>query len=303
MKENRRLNRILVPLDGSRLAESVLPAAQALANCFKASIYLLHVVEERAPETIHGETHLTTARAAGSYLAGIAGRLSTSEPVQLHVHERKEQDVAQSIALHAVELESDLVALCTHGRGGVRRVLSGSIAQQVLKQAGLPLLLVRPQQPSELGAEFRLQTILVALDGTKEAEAALPLTAAIASACGAGVRLMSVVPTVQTISGDRAAAARLTPISTAAMLDAEEEAARNYLATLVARLPSQQIATDLVVERGDTLPVLAEAAGKGVDLIVLATHGRAGVGALWVGSVASGLASRVRQPLLLVPIG
>src|SRR6476646_6608995 len=122
------IKRILVPLDGSGLAESVLPTVATIAECLHASLVLLHIIEERAPHTVHGEPHLTTTADAETYLMELAERYSTRVATEQHVHGTEENNVAQSIADHAEELQADLIALCTHGRSGLRRVVSGSIA-------------------------------------------------------------------------------------------------------------------------------------------------------------------------------
>src|SRR5436305_13626902 len=129
---SERIKRILVPLDGSGLAESVLPTVATMARCLGAGVVLLHIIEEHAPQTIHGEPHLTTTANAERYLAEVAGRYAGIEISEQHVHGTEENNVAMSIASHVAELQADVIALCTHGRSGLRRAVSGSIAQQVL---------------------------------------------------------------------------------------------------------------------------------------------------------------------------
>jgi nucleotide-binding universal stress UspA family protein len=291
------MGNILVPLDGSRLAESVLPVARLLARCACAKLTLLHIIEEHAPQSVHGEPHLSSEPEAGAYLEEVARRLGMAGRVELHVHASEEHDVAKSIAEHSVDLGADLVALCTHGNGGLRRALSGSIAQQVLRQVRAPVLLVRPP----VQADFRLGTILVALDGMADGEVALPLATALAADCGAALRLVCVVPTVQTVRGDRLAAVRFTPLSADAVLDVEEKEARAYLAALAGKLP-KGIDVTTEVRRGDITQELEAAVRVDADIVALATHGRAGWGALWSGSVGAVLSSRLKQPLLLVRI-
>jgi len=125
------------------------------------------------------------------------------------VHTVAEGDVAASIARHAGELGADLVILTAHGRPGARAVLLGRIAQQVLRQAAMPVLLLRPEPAAKL---VRLKTLLVPLDGAPDAETALPLATGLALKTGAHVRLLLVVPTVGTLRGERAAAARMSPL-------------------------------------------------------------------------------------------
>ncbi|HEY0071269.1 MAG TPA: universal stress protein [Chloroflexia bacterium] len=299
---SQHFKRILVPLDGSRLAESALSVAVVLARCLDAKISLLHIVEEHAPQRVHGEPHLTTAQEAERYLAALAERLAAGAAgvaVERHVHGTEEQDVAGSIAAHVAELEADMVALCTHGRSGLRRVVSGSIAQQVLRRVTAPVLLVRPDMPplSTVGA------VMLPLDNTHPVEAVLSVTADIARTCGATVQIVNVVPTIGTLTGDEQAAARLTPIATAATLDAEEEESRAHLQTVVDKLARLGIDTRCEVRRGDTPRNLVEAATeRGAALVVLATHARAGLGAFWIGSVAASIIGKASQPLLLVRV-
>src|SRR5437868_14772089 len=146
--------RLLVPLDGSRLAETILAVVERLAAVYRATVVLLHVIERGAPATVHGERHLRTAVEAQTYLEGLAARLSAGGiAVETHAHDVPEGDVARSIVAHAEEGGADLIALCTHGGGGLRDLLVGSIAQQVLRRGTAPVLLTRPN-PSGGAAPF-----------------------------------------------------------------------------------------------------------------------------------------------------
>src|SRR6516165_6764267 len=156
--------RFLVPLDGSRLAESVLPVVEQLASRFHAHVTLLHIVEQHPPATIHGERHLTEVVQAQTYLEEIAVRLCSSDiPVEIHVHEEKEDNVAYSIVQHFQELHADLVIMCTHGHGGLREIIFGSKAQQALQQGTQSILLLFPKEDDTV-LPFKLQRILVPLD-------------------------------------------------------------------------------------------------------------------------------------------
>src|SRR4051794_23558621 len=100
---------ILVPLDGSRLGEAVLPVVVAFAKCSGAKIVLLHIIEENAPQTVHGEPHLTRAEEAEAYLDKLGSRYAGQLTIEHHVHGTQENNVAQSIAAHVEELGADLV--------------------------------------------------------------------------------------------------------------------------------------------------------------------------------------------------
>jgi len=298
------LQRLLIPLDGSRLAECVLPMGISLARRLHARLTLLHVMERSAPAMVHGDRHLTLAPEADRYLAGIAVRArAEGVEVESHVHPNQEGDVAKSIVDHATDLAADLVILATHGEGGARRVLFGSVAQQVLRRGVRPVLLIRPPE-GQTGADeipSDLRRLLVPLDGQPPAEAALPVAAVLARAYAAELILLRIVPTLATITGERASTARLVPTATAASLDLEEGEARAYIQQVAARLRSGSLRVSASVGRGEpALGLLDGAAQAGVEMIVMATHGRAGLDAVFSGSVASRIVARFARPILLV---
>jgi nucleotide-binding universal stress UspA family protein len=293
------IKRILVPLDGSRMAESVLTVAVAVAKCTSASIILLHIIEDRPPRTIHGEPHLATPQDSQHYLEDLAAQLLHDIPVEYHVHEVEENDVAQSVAAHAEELNVDMIVLCTHGRSGPRRVVWGSIAQQVLRRASVPVLIARP----DMSLPNEIKLILLALDGTEAAEVALPATLELASSCGAHIEVVRVVPTAGTLAGDEVAVARLVPTATDATLNLEAASSAGYLVDILERLSEGGATASPQILRGDPVQMVSEAARKSdVSLIVVATHGRSGLGTLWTGSVGASLLSSADRPLLLVRI-
>jgi nucleotide-binding universal stress UspA family protein len=296
------LNHILVPLDGSRLAETTLRIAIALAERTGGHVTLLHILERNAPATIHGERHLTSAGEAEAYLNGAASRFADAGlPVAIHTHPNPEGDVAASIASHAAEMGADLVILCAHGSGGLRGWFSGAIAQRVIRQTTTPILLVRPVAEGA-AVPFAPSGILVALDGSAEGELALPAATAFARTFGARIALAMVVATLGTVAGDRVATARLTPTATSAVLDLESDEARIYLDRLRARLGDEGSEARVLVGRGEAVhELIAESEREHAGVIALATHGRTGLDALWSGSVGAKVVARTANPLLLVP--
>ena len=296
------LSHFLVPLDGSRLAEAALPVAMSLASHSGGQVTLLHILERNAPATIHGERHLTNVGEAESYLHGVASRFADANiTVSVHTHPNPEGNVAASIAAHTAEVGATLIVLCAHGRGGLREWLSGAIAQRVIRQTTAPILMIRPVVGTQ--TEFAPSTVLVALDGSPEGELALPAAVALAQAFGAILALSMVVATLGTISGDRAATARLTPSAMSAVLDLESDEARNYLDRLRTRLADTGLTVRATVGRGDPVRLVLDAAGTtAVTLVALATHGRTGLDALWSGSIGTKVVARADRPLLLVPV-
>lgn len=294
---------LLVPLDGSPLAESSLPIVAALAETLKCEVTLLHVIERHPPTEVHGAPHLTDVPGAEAYLGGVAERLPAGARVARHVHRNKEQDVPRSIADHAGELGADLVVLCTHGRSRLRHRLFGGIAQRVAGLGRVPILLVPPAGPRTETA-FRCDTMLVPLDGQPAHEQGVEPAASLARACHASLHLLAVVPTLGTLSGDHAAAGQILPGATSALLELDEDRAERYVTDLVARLAGTGLTVTAEVGRGDATSMILETARRsGTDLIVLGTHGRSGLDAFWSASVAPRIAARTAVPVLLVPVG
>ena len=302
------IRRILVPLDGSRLAEWVLAPAVSLARHLGAQITLLHVTERGAPSSVHGERHLTQVAESDRYLAEVAARSAAAGvETDTHVHPNPEGNVPQSIVEHAAGLDADLIVLAAHGEGGARRALFGSVAQQVLRRGDRPVLLIRPPESGAVpGIEqngFVLRRVLVPLDGEPAAEAAVPFAVTLARAYHAEIVLLRVVPTLSTIVGERAGAAKLVPTAAAATLDYEEADAQRYLRAIGELLRAVGIGVSWAVARGDAAQgVLGEVAASGAELLIMASHGRTGLSAVLTGSVASKVVGRYDGPVLLVRV-
>ena len=297
----RAYKRLLVPLDGSKLAEAVLPAVAAIARRAASEVTLMHVLEERAPTTIHGEKHLLDASEASAYVEEVAGRLrAEGVDVRFHVHEAREGDVARSIVEHTEEFAPDVVVLCAHGPGGLRGFVSGRVGQQVLQLGTRPILLIQPDARGNAPA-FDLDSVLVPLDGTEEHEGALASAAPLAELFGAVLHLIYVVPTVATLADERTRSAVLLPTAMRAILDMTQQRGTEYLDQVAERCRSQGLTVAPEVLRGSTVAALLNRAQRlEVDLIVMASHGRAGLSAFLSGSVAPRLMKKVKGPLLLV---
>jgi len=293
---------LLIPLDGSQLAEASLPAAAYLAQRLGASITLIHVIERDAPKEIHRERHLTQAEEACQYLGEIASRVfPVGIPVEYHVHTTEEKNVARSIVEHCSELEPDLIVMCTHGHGGMRDWLFGNIAQQVIATGNTPVLLIRPDPTVSPSTGY--QHILLPVDGKPDHEQGLPVAAGLAKSIRASIHLAMVVPTFGTLKGEHAATSRLLPGATAAILDLAELEGQTYLQNHLIPLQTQGLMVTGEVVRGDPVTTIPQLALKNqIDLIVLGTHGKTGLDAFWSGSVAPQISSKTSVPLLLVPV-
>jgi nucleotide-binding universal stress UspA family protein len=295
------LRSIMVPLDGSRLAEAATGPALALAQHANATATLLHVLEHAAPERIHGEPHLSNQADAQAYLAHIAQRFTAAGvPVETHVHENPERDVSGSIVAHADELGVDVIVLAAHGSSGLRGFLFGRVAEQVLRRGSRPVLLVQVGETAGPLVDFSCSTIAVLLNGSTEAEHAVPITVPVARSFGAVVHLIAAVPTLGTVTSDRSPSTTLMPSAARAVLDLEYDNLVAYLSRVAQELRDEGLTVTIAVVRGDPAGATVDEAERvHADLLAFASHGRTGLSGIWAGSVGAKVLTRFKQPLLL----
>jgi len=294
---------ILAPLDGSKLAEAAVPVAASLAQTLGAPVTLLHIIEEDAPPEIHRDHHLRQADEASAYLKNVAERdFPLGVAVDIHVHTAAVKDVSGSLVEHATgEFQPDLIVMCTHGRSGVRELLYGSIAQQVVAQGITPLLLIRPRTGASIG--FKLDKILVPLDTGPAHDASLPVTQQLARAYQSNIHLLTVIPTFGTVAGETAATSSLLPATTAALLEIDVENAAEDLQEHLDELKNNKLQATAEVARGDpATEIVRHSERLPADLIVLTTHRKAGTAAFWARSVAPNVVRRAHVPILLIPL-
>jgi len=290
---------ILVPLDGSNLSEASLGPAAYLAKKLRSQVTLFHVIEQGAPSEIHKERHLTQPEEADAYLKEVAKRFFPANvEVKTHVHTAAVSNVAFSIVDHTPDLNSDLIVICTHGRGGVRDLLYGSIAQQVVAMGTIPLLVIKTKNPS-----FELKKILVPLDPDSIHDASLDVAESLAKTFKAELHLFSVIPTLSTLGDEQSAAGNLMPATTKAYLDLKVENVKKDLQNHIDALHKGDLIATAEVARGDPVLLIIKAAEQSeTDLIILSTHRKAGMGAFWARSVAPKVAQKTKTPLLLIPL-
>jgi len=294
---------ILVPLDGSKLAEAAIPVAASLAKTLNAPVTLLHIIEQDAPQEIHKDHHITQADEASAYLEKLAKRaFPAGTKVDWHVHTAAVKDVSASIVEHAMtEFQPDLIVMCTHGNSGVRELLFGSIAQLVVAHGTTPLLLIKPEVDSS--TSFKLDKILVPLDSGPVHDDSLPLTKELATAYGSEIYLLTVIPTFSNVTGERAAASSLLPATTSALLDIDVENAEADLQVHLDELRQAGFQVTAEIARGDPATEIVNLSEKlNTDIVVLTTHRKAGAAAFWARSVAPNVTRRARVPILLIPL-
>lgn len=297
--------RLLVPLDGSALAEQALPCAVTLARRLPAELILfravwvppdvLELMDESAVElkVILAELE----REAHNYLwvlvqqlrdAGLSARPAVRRGA-----------AAEAILDYAEQSHIDQIVMATHGYSGIRHWTHGSVAERVLQAVRMPLLLVRATEQkgaSDWQEPLVCQRILVPLDGSPVAEQILPIVARLAQLLSTEVILFQVP--IAYVSGWMTGEWHL-PIR--GVLDTAEEDAQAYLSTTAARLEGQGLRVATATAMGSVADCIVEyAEANQVDLVAMCTHGRTGLARWTLGSVADRVLRAGRTPILLV---
>jgi nucleotide-binding universal stress UspA family protein len=293
-----RQQRLIVPLDGSELAEAALPYAEAVVQLLGGSLHLFAVIAPEpggifalAPE-IRAQTEQWQCQATTAYLETLV-RQSRERGVVADAETVVGNPTDEILAV-AERQGATMVVMATHGRGGVQRLYLGSVADKVMRTAHQPTLLISPHEDTPARQPIRLRRIAVPLDGSPLAEAALSTATALATAAGARLMLvrMHSLPVTTTM------AYPYVPELGAVEADLEQEA-RQYLEGVRQRLPAA-ITTKIAVLRGAPTVVLTDyLLEEGTDLVVMTTHGRGGFRRLIMGSTADRVV-RLGLPVLLI---
>jgi nucleotide-binding universal stress UspA family protein len=304
---------ILVPLDASPFAEHALPVALSLARRSGARLMLVTVVTPLTQAYAEGlyvsttdlEQEMNAQRRA--YLAKTADRLRAKADISvLTLVEHGE--VAPILSDLVSRGEADLIVMATHGRGAFARFWLGSVADEMLRDARVPLLLVRPNTgAADLDREPTLNKIILPLDGSDLAEQILKPIVTMA-----GLVPDSEVILVRAIS-------ETVPLEAAGEVpEAEHEArtlreeiraiqtklreeAHHYLESVAMRLRERglKVTTQVVVEDRPAVAILDEAEARHAGMIALETHGRRGLARLALGSVADKVVRGSHIPVLV----
>jgi nucleotide-binding universal stress UspA family protein len=301
---------LLVPLDGSAFSEHALPLALSIARRAGATFHLLYV-QDLLPFEGAGQPpfpplspHLRQHEL--DYLHGVVERLRQLAPVTV-MPLLLEGEVAATIRSAAEGTGVDLVVMTTHGRGPLGRMWLGSVADRLLRDLPVPLLLVRPTEAApELGREATVANIFLPLDGTPLAEQMLAPARDLGAAMGAAFTLFRavrpVVPLGFPAEGLGIGEATQSLLDQAAKTeDRLQETARAYLQRLATRWRAEglSVRTAVAVEAQPAVAILKEAAATTADVIALATHGRHGVSRLFLGSVADKVIRAASVPVLV----
>jgi nucleotide-binding universal stress UspA family protein len=289
---------ILVPLDGSVLAEQALPVAQRIARAQKARLLIVRVLEsaDREPDTTSREVWAQNylAKDYVRHTAEMAFRDSGVEAKATIVCGDTLYGIQEAVRQH----QPSLIVMATHGRSGLGRWLFGSTTDAVIRNVDVPVM-VLPSSCRTLGPEsgHRPLRILLALDGSDRSQLLLEPVRQLAIALGAEIVLARLVDeppgsTVRLVGG--------APVIHYGM-DQQLTVARDDLESVAQQLRSSVRDVSVRCEPGDARHRIAQIADEeGADLIALVTRGRGGLTRFFLGSVATATLRRSRVPLLLL---
>lgn len=267
--------RILIALDGSKNAERMLPLLRPVLSALQATAVVAHVLPspQGGPEA-----------ASRAYLRLVERNL-TSSGIDVETHLPKGNPAVELLRT-ADRREVDLLALTTHGRGAWARWTMGSVAHKVLRASSRPILLAR-----SLGKPIReVRRILVPLDGSKRAEAAIPHAATLARIYDADILLLYVAP--------------------APGIEAVDSKFRRWIRRETMRVEARfaelreslsPIPVRTAVDEGDpALRILRRSEALPGTLVALSSHGRTGIRRWAMGSVAEKVLHGTSAPMLIV---
>jgi nucleotide-binding universal stress UspA family protein len=280
------VRKILVAIDGSELSDAILPLAEALARDHDAELLLLRAMEPAKTADAEVRAH----EDADADLAALAGRVRY-RGVRGVEWKLWYDPPAIAIVEAALRDRVDLIAMSTHGRGGLGRLLFGSVAETVARTAPVPVLIVRAHlgwTPEAIG------TILVPVDGSERSEGVLPAVEALAGPFDLPVHLLHVVEAVPGAVASEAAFAMDR------LMESRAGDGETYLAKVALPLEAKGIHVTRALRAGLAAEaILAYLRECGAGLVAMSTHGRTGLGRLGVGSVAERVLRAAPVPTLV----
>ncbi|MFL5762182.1 MAG: universal stress protein [Thermomicrobiales bacterium] len=302
-------SRILVPLDGSEFAEEALAYALALSSP-NTHVLLLRVIagerERSSPKHILGGSAIDELRRerqdALEYLVATASEVRHNGASVQPIASVAVGDTAEQIVRVARDRGYDMIVMSSHGRGAVRRLAYGSVADRVARTSPVPVLIVRPGSEGQKEETRQIRRLVVPLDGSPLAEKALPIAARLAPQIGVPMLIVSVVESWGAASPFMAYPAGLsTEYQDEAMASAETWL-RKSLEKVGQLASAENLTVSTQILRGPIAPSIMAATRAG-DLVVMTSHCRSGISRFLLGSVAEKLVRECQAPVLLVPPG
>jgi nucleotide-binding universal stress UspA family protein len=294
---------VLVPLDGSLLAECALPHALSIARTFNAKTFLLRVLDknqasEKAQlfDLVNWQINKAGAKL---YLEKTSARLQKSG---LRIESAVlEGLVAESITEFALSQGMKLIILSSHGRSGLSQWGISSVTQKVIFSAPTSVLLIRAHQPlSDELVERQYKRIMVPLDGSRRAENVLPMVTLLARFHGSRIHIVHVVRTPEM--------ARQMPLGredrelSERVVSRNREEAIHYLDQMRLHSPLEgiDVQTHLLTSENTAAALHELADREGIDMVVLSAHGYSGYQQWPYGGMVNNFVLYGKLPLLIV---
>ena len=293
--------KILVPLDGSAVAEQVLPYVRTLAGGLKIPVELMGVVDVAQLDShIAAEKgrYLDTliedsVRCSREYLEGVAQTFPGAN-VSFAV---EKGGAAEVIIAKAGADNETLITMATHGRSGINRWLLGSVAEKVLRGSANPLLLVRAKAEAKAAGGATLKSIVVPLDGSELAESVLPAVVEMAKKLNIEIVLFRAFNVPYSVFGG----VREHIAIVDELLGGIKAEARDYLEKKTEELKKQGAKVSYVLEQGTSADQIISLGRKTPDnLIAMCTHGWSGVKGWVLGSITETVVRHSGDPVLVI---
>ena len=300
-EEKTMYSRMLIPLDGSKTAEKVLPYARYLAGKFRIPVELLAVIdiaEIAAHMSAEKARFLDTmiedgVKQSTVYLRGIASTFPGGN-VKCSVERGRAEDL---IIEKGAADTAMLITMATHGRSGLNRFLLGSVAEKVLRGTVNPLLLVRATEEAKPDREATLNSIIVPLDGSELAASVLPMVGGVAKKLDVEVLLFRAyhIPSYAYTGADGYAVnydelVRDVRDEASAYLDKKATELKKLGVAKVSCVTKEGFAGDEIISLGRRTPD---------SLIAMCSHGRSGIRRWVLGSVAEAVVRHSSGPVLI----
>jgi nucleotide-binding universal stress UspA family protein len=293
--------KILVPLDGSAVAEQVLPYVRTLAGGLKIPVELMGVVD-----MTQLDSHISaekgryldgliedSVRCSGEYLKGMAQTFPGGS-VSFAVEKGR---AAEVIIAKAVADKETLITMATHGRSGINRWLLGSVAEKVLRGSANPLLMVRAKAEAKAAGEATLKSIVVPLDGSELAESVLPAVLEMATKLNIEIVLFRAFNVPYSVFGG----VRDHIAIVDELLGGIKAEAHDYLEKQTEELKKQGAKVSYVLKQGTSADQIISLGRKTPDnLIAMCTHGWSGVKGWVLGSITETVVRHSGDPVLVI---
>lgn len=301
--KSRRFKRILVPIDFLRPSLKAIPYALAISRQFGADVHLLHITDptQEPPPTLMTLPLVPQAewnRRFMRRLRALAVKYRTDGKVS--ALEPRIGTAYDEICAAAQDLKTDLLVIATHGYTGYKRVFLGSTAERVVQHSPCAVLIVRHHFRHLNGSVdartrtgFRLNRILVPTDFSECSLIAFEYGVQLARDFNAELLLVHVISPHAYPFGDQYVA-----LDPAELMRETQYAEQKQMRSMAARANTRY---SVRVIHGSPAIEICNAANEDVDLIVISTHGRTGLGHLLIGSVAEHVVRDAHCPVLVIP--